>query len=55
MDGSNRISIVNEGIFWPNGLAIDFSANRLYWTDAKLHVIESSAFDGSDRKKVCID
>lgn len=53
MDGSDRRTIITEGVFWPNGLTIDYSAGRLYWADAKHHVIESSHFDGSDRKKVC--
>lgn len=52
MDGSERRTIVSDGIFWPNGLTIDYSGGRIYWADAKHHVIESSYFDGSDRKKV---
>lgn len=52
MDGSGRKTIIMEGVFWPNGLAIDYSSNRLYWADAKHHVIESSNLDGADRKKV---
>ncbi|XP_063705428.1 low-density lipoprotein receptor-related protein 4 [Culicoides brevitarsis] len=52
MDGSERRAIVTEGIFWPNGLAMDYTANRLYWVDAKHHVIESAAIDGGDRRKI---
>lgn len=52
MDGSERRVIIVEGIFWPNGLTLDYTTNRLYWADAKHHVIESSKLDGSDRKKV---
>lgn len=52
MDGSDRRILVEDGIFWPNGLTIDYSANRIYWADAKLHAIESSYYDGSDRKKL---
>lgn len=52
MDGSDRRAIISDGIFWPNGLTIDYSAGRIFWADAKHHVIESSHFDGSDRKKV---
>lgn len=54
MDGSDRRQIVTEGIFWPNGLTIDYSAGRIYWADAKHHVIESANYDGTDRKKVQI-
>lgn len=52
MDGSDRRILVEDGIFWPNGLTIDYSAGRIYWADAKLHAIESSYYDGSDRKKL---
>lgn len=52
MDGSGRQTIITEGIYWPNGLAIDYTMNRLYWVDAKHHVIESAGIDGKDRKKI---
>nr|CAD7429648.1 unnamed protein product [Timema monikensis] len=52
MDGSNRKIIVEESLFWPNGLCIDYTMSRLYWADAKHHVIETAKFDGTDRKKV---
>lgn len=52
MDGRNRRSIVNESVFWPNGLTLDFTTNRIYWADAKHNVIETAFFDGTDRRKV---
>ncbi|XP_031629327.1 low-density lipoprotein receptor-related protein 4 isoform X2 [Contarinia nasturtii] len=52
MDGTDRRTIISDGIFWPNGLTLDYSGGRIYWADAKHHVIESSHFDGSDRKKI---
>ncbi|KAJ9600525.1 hypothetical protein L9F63_026338, partial [Diploptera punctata] len=52
MDGNNRRAIVTESLFWPNGLCIDYTMSRIYWADAKHHVIESSKFDGTERKKV---
>ncbi|GLH14008.1 Putative vitellogenin receptor [Gryllus bimaculatus] len=52
MDGSNRKAIITEFLFWPNGLCIDYTTSRIYWADAKHHVIETAKFDGSDRKKV---
>lgn len=55
MDGSDRRTIVVDGVFWPNGLTIDYAAGRIYWADAKHHVIESAHLDGSDRKKVRSD
>jgi sugar lactone lactonase YvrE len=52
MDGSGRSAVIETSLFWPNGLTIDHPSQRLYWVDAKHHVIESSNLDGSDRKRV---
>lgn len=52
MDGSERTAITNDGIYWPNGLALDFATDRIFWADAKHHVIENSKLDGTDRKKI---
>jgi hypothetical protein len=50
MDGNNRRVLVRTSIYWPNGLTVDYAANKLFWTDAKHHVIETSNFDGSHRR-----
>lgn len=47
MDGSNRTSLKSSGLKYPNGLAIDFSSNRLYWCDAGQDNIGSMSFDGA--------
>lgn len=52
MDGKNRRTIITESVFWPNGLAIDYTTNRIYWADAKHNVIETALFDGTDRRKI---
>lgn len=52
MDGRNRKVVVNESVFWPNGLTLDYTTNRMYWADAKHNVIETALLDGKDRKKV---
>ncbi|KAM7316467.1 hypothetical protein ACRRTK_024198 [Alexandromys fortis] len=51
-DGSRLMSIVNTTLGLPNGLAIDWSASRLYWVDAFFDKIEHSTFDGLDRKRL---
>uniref|UniRef100_H2V9M6 EGF-like domain-containing protein n=1 Tax=Takifugu rubripes TaxID=31033 RepID=H2V9M6_TAKRU len=48
-DGSHALSIVNTTLGWPNGLAIDWNAMRLYWVDAFFDKIEHSNFDGQNR------
>ncbi|KAL1426766.1 hypothetical protein MTO96_017995 [Rhipicephalus appendiculatus] len=52
MDGSHRSAIVTTDILWPNGLTIDFLTKRLFWVDAKLHLISSADYDGSHRRVV---
>uniref|UniRef100_A0A023FLL9 Putative vitellogenin receptor ixodes scapularis vitellogenin receptor n=1 Tax=Amblyomma cajennense TaxID=34607 RepID=A0A023FLL9_AMBCJ len=38
--------------FGPTGLTIDFITKRLFWVDAKLHLISSADYDGSNRRVV---
>ncbi|XP_041365332.1 low-density lipoprotein receptor-related protein 4-like [Gigantopelta aegis] len=52
MDGTYRVIIANTSLFWPNGLTIDYAAEKVYWADAKHHVIESSDLDGLHRRTV---
>lgn len=52
MDGSNRRVIADTHLFWPNGLTIDYAGRRMYWVDAKHHVIERADLDGRNRKAV---
>lgn len=37
---------------WPNGITIDFIAERIYWVDASKDYVGSSTLDGKDFKKV---
>lgn len=50
-----RQTIVSTNLSWPNGLAIDRPANRLYWNDGKLHTIESSDLNGKNRRVLIRD
>lgn len=50
MDASNRVVIISTNLTWPNGLAIDYETQRLYWADAGMKTIEFGNFDGSDRQ-----
>jgi len=47
MDGSSRVVVVEEGVVWPNSITLDLVLERLYWVDAKLHIIGSVGLDGS--------
>ncbi|XP_065930465.1 low-density lipoprotein receptor-related protein 4-like [Magallana gigas] len=55
MDGTSKESIVTSDITWPNGIAIDYTSERLYWTEGYFDWIESSDINGEDRKKVLSD
>lgn len=55
MDGSAQKSLINTNIVWPNGIAVDESMDRIYWTDAHRDTIESAKIDGSDRRLVVSD
>ena len=50
MDGTSRRALVTTRLGNPTGLTIDYSmGNRIYWCDSKENLIESMAWDGSDR------
>jgi len=50
MDGTRRSLVISDDVMWPNGVAIDYRRERLYWTDGGLHRIETSRLDGSHRQ-----
>ena len=52
MDGSNRGIIISQDVTWPNGLTIDYNAEKIYWTDAKLFYIAKANYDGSNRQRI---
>ena len=52
LDGGHRVTLVNTSIVWPNGIAIDFKAQKIYWADARLDKIEVMNMDGSQRSVV---
>ncbi|XP_066250185.1 low-density lipoprotein receptor-related protein 2 [Euwallacea similis] len=52
MDGSNRSVIINTKIYWPNGLTLDTTNNRVYFADSKLDFIDFCNYDGSGRQNV---
>lgn len=49
MDGSKKRVIANSDLGFPNGLAIDYDEEKLYWTDALKDRIEMSNLDGKER------
>jgi len=52
MDGTNKLSLIDKDLQWPNGLSIDYVGKKLYWCDAFLDKIERAGLDGKGRE-VC--
>lgn len=51
-DGTGLIVFKNVTLGWPNGLSIDFEADRVYWCDALLDHVQHANLDGTDVKTV---
>lgn len=54
MDGSlsTRTVIVDDNIYWPNGLTLDYDDEKIFWADAKFNYIHSCNYDGTHRKVI---
>lgn len=48
LDGGDVLVLFQRPkVFWPNGITIDYEAERIYWIDARLDYIGRSDFDGN--------
>ncbi|XP_050504158.1 sortilin-related receptor-like isoform X12 [Diabrotica virgifera virgifera] len=53
LDGSSNMTLFGrDKVEWPNGITVDYFANRLYWVDARLDYIGSSDLHGDGFVKV---
>lgn len=53
LDGSSQEKLIGSPIVqWPNGVTIDFFADRIFWVDAKSDYIASADLDGKNIKKI---
>jgi hypothetical protein len=48
-------TIISANLTTPGGLAVDWIADNIYWTDAGSKVIEVARLDGSSRKIIVRD
>lgn len=57
MDGdkNSRMILVNDRIFWPNGITVDIDNNLIYWVDGKLQFLDVMNLDGSGRRTILKD
>ncbi|XP_023246072.1 sortilin-related receptor isoform X2 [Copidosoma floridanum] len=52
LDGTHAKQLFFTRVEWPNGITIDYIAERIYWVDARQDYIGSSDFEGNGFKKV---
>lgn len=52
---SNTKVLVSTNLTTPNGLAVDWIADNIYWTDTSRKVLEVAKLDGSSRKVLIHD
>ena len=50
MNGSSLQHIIQFGLGQPEGMAVDWVAHNIYWTDTGKNTIEVARLDGSSRK-----
>lgn len=56
LDGSHyEVLFDSSTVTWPNGVTVDLTDDRIFWTDAKLDYIASSALDGKGMKYILRD
>lgn len=49
---SNTKAVISSDLSIPNGIAIDWIANNLFWSDSGTKVIEVARLDGTSRKVI---
>lgn len=52
MNGSDQSVVLSNEIFHPDGVAVDWSARNIYWTDTGTDRIEVARLSGKHRKVI---
>ena len=52
MNGSNLEVVVEFGLEYPEGMAVDWVAHNIYWADMGSHRVEVARLDGSSRRVI---
>lgn len=52
MDGSDKRQLLQGGVEWPTGLALDMPNRRVYWADQRKGTVETCLYNGKDRHVV---
>ncbi|XP_052245795.1 low-density lipoprotein receptor-related protein 5-like [Dreissena polymorpha] len=52
LTGSDRKTIVSQGIVYPIALDVDIALSKLYWVDSERDTVERSNLDGTERTTI---
>lgn len=52
MNGSNQGVVISNEIYHPDGVAVDWAARNIYWTDTGTDWIEVARLSGKHRKVI---
>jgi len=52
MNGSNQGVVISNEIYHPDGVAIDWVARNIYWTDTGTDRIEVARLNGKHRRVI---
>ncbi|XP_058259307.1 low-density lipoprotein receptor [Hemibagrus wyckioides] len=55
LNGADRTALVTDNIAYPTGITLDLVNQRLYWLDAKLHMLSSISANGGLRHALIVD
>ncbi|GIY59173.1 sortilin-related receptor, partial [Caerostris extrusa] len=56
LDGSHfEVLFDSSYVIWPNGVTVDLTTDRIYWTDAKKDYIAAADLDGKNMKYIVSD
>ena len=50
LNGGQRVAIVTESLYFPNGIDLDRGNKRIFWVDAGYDTVESVDYNGNNRK-----
>uniref|UniRef100_A0A0K2T8A8 EGF-like domain-containing protein n=1 Tax=Lepeophtheirus salmonis TaxID=72036 RepID=A0A0K2T8A8_LEPSM len=54
LDGSSRRIITDKKTVYPHGITVDFVKKRIYWVDTYLNSVESTDYNGNNRKMISV-
>ena len=49
-NGGQRVAIVTQSLYYPNGMELDRGNRRIFWVDAEYDTVESVDYNGKNRK-----